>query len=63
MRKIRLALDHTNRDGKHYAGNVVELNDEEAEWVVNQTGAFRLAAEEKKRESLLAPVEPLDVLK
>ncbi len=49
MKKIRLVFDHTNETGKRYAGQEVELPDEEAEWVVQVTGAVRLAGELKGR--------------
>lgn len=45
MKKIRLVFDHTNETGKKYAGQEVELPDEEAEWVVRVTGAVRLTNE------------------
>lgn len=41
MRKILLALDHTHNGVKYYAGSVIELPDQEAEFVVNTSGAVR----------------------
>lgn len=49
MKKVRLVFDHTNETGKRYAGQEVELPDEEAEWVVQVTGAVRLVGELKGR--------------
>lgn len=46
MRQVRLSLDHTSNRIKYYAGATVLLPDEEAEWVIRQTGAFRIAQEE-----------------
>jgi len=62
MRQIRLRLDHTSGGVKYYAGSTIMLPDEEAEWVVQQTGAFYVAQEEAIKAAVMVPkVE--DVLK
>ena len=52
MRKVRLNFDHTNSTGKMFAGQTVELPDEEAEWVIRVTGAIRVDLEQRGKEIL-----------